>query len=217
MVTVNIIEGVDNRSAAYEDMKNRLLNQELFTAKEIREKHGIGHYTVQKLTNELKEELKVSFPRALTLHRTLMARKGTRRVLQSEKPRKKKKECKQYTFNKRLGKYQVYKKQNGKRVHFGVYNTVEDAEAVVKELEKADWDKNQLDSIIEKLGIESRRVVKNYYFLNGRYAVRKMIDGDLLCFGYYDTEETAKKIAVEMKKANWDKSRLDEIRVKVME
>ena len=45
------------------------------------------------------------------------------------------------------GTFLVTKTRNGKRVGFGTYKTVAIAEAIVRELEKVDWDKNELERI----------------------------------------------------------------------
>lgn len=56
-----------------------------------------------------------------------------------------------------------------------------------------------------------------YYSMDnsGKCAIRKTVNGRLEYFGYY-SEDDAKKIVSELKKVNWDKNALEDIRKKVL-
>lgn len=55
---------------------------------------------------------------------------------------------------------------------------------------------------------------KNYWFNkhNGKYHVYKQINGKSRQFGTYSDEATAKKVVEELRKVNWDKDCLNDIK-----
>ncbi|MBQ6219956.1 MAG: hypothetical protein IJH63_00695 [Methanobrevibacter sp.] len=61
------------------------------------------------------------------------------------------------SYDKIWGNYRIRRKINGKVVSFGTYKQLEDAEKVVQELEKCNWDKKELMRIKEDLGIPITR------------------------------------------------------------
>lgn len=68
---------------------------------------------------------------------------------------------------------------------------------------------------IQKRPVDLRfdgKKVKHYHYDKQRkkFRVRKVINGKYVCFGYYETEEEAQKMVEELKKVNWDKSKLRE-------
>ncbi|WP_405285915.1 hypothetical protein [Methanobrevibacter sp.] len=66
---------------------------------------------------------------------------------------------KYYSYDKIWNRYRIARKINGKRVSYGTYASEEEAQQVVLELEKVDWDRTQLQSIRDNLGIKSQRQV----------------------------------------------------------
>lgn len=52
---------------------------------------------------------------------------------------------------------------------------------------------------------------KHHYFKNGRFIVRKMIDGKYQHIGSYLDEETARKVVDKMVECDWDKARIPEV------
>lgn len=64
---------------------------------------------------------------------------------------------KYYSYDNIWKRYRVAKTINGKRLSFGTYATEEEAQLVVEELKKHDWDREKLQSIRESLGIPSNR------------------------------------------------------------
>lgn len=53
---------------------------------------------------------------------------------------------------------------------------------------------------------------KNYSFNNGRWTVRKFIDGKQRIFGTYGSEEDAARMVEALKEVDWDKSQYWRIR-----
>ena len=65
--------------------------------------------------------------------------------------------AKYYSYDKIWKRYRIARKINGKRYSYGTYKTEVEAQQVVAELEKVDWDRTRLQEIKDKLGIESQR------------------------------------------------------------
>lgn len=63
---------------------------------------------------------------------------------------------KYYSYEKLWKRYRISKKINGKQISYGTYSTEKEAQQVVKELIKKDWDKKELPLILERLGIKSK-------------------------------------------------------------
>lgn len=60
------------------------------------------------------------------------------------------KEAKFYYYRKDIGKYIVMKVVDGRKRFFGRYDSEKDAQKIVKELKKCNWDRNQLKEIQNK-------------------------------------------------------------------
>ena len=78
---------------------------------------------------------------------------------------------------------------------------------------------NRLRKEAEKNGDISRlpqRSEYDYFYKcndgSGKYVVLKKIDGKMIYFGRYGSEDEAKKIVEELKKVDWDKSQLKRIK-----
>ena len=65
---------------------------------------------------------------------------------------------------------------------------------------------------IQKRPVDLRfdKKVKHYHYDKARkkFRVRKVINGESVCFGYYETEDEAKHMVEKLKKVKWDKSKL---------
>ena len=116
-------------------------------------------------------------------------------------------------------KYSPYKIQY-KGVYYGSYANKRIAWRIVKKLEKVNWDKSQLKSIVDGIGyITPLRNGDTASYIstdkrnpcNIRYRVYRKGTG----YGVYDTREMAEKIVKELKKCNWDKEELKHIQRKV--
>ncbi|WP_406534546.1 hypothetical protein [Methanobrevibacter sp.] len=64
---------------------------------------------------------------------------------------------KNYYYDRIWKRYRVAKTVKGRKMSYGTYATEEEAQLVVEELKKVDWDRNQLPNIRDKLGIKSVR------------------------------------------------------------
>ena len=64
---------------------------------------------------------------------------------------------KNYYYDRIWKRYCVAKTVKGRKMSYGTYATEEEAQLVVEELKKVDWDRNQLPNIRDKLGIKSGR------------------------------------------------------------
>lgn len=63
---------------------------------------------------------------------------------------------KYYNYDKVWGRYRIVKTINRKRVSFGTYETEKEAQKVVSELIKKNWDKKELPLILKRLKIKSK-------------------------------------------------------------
>ncbi len=62
-----------------------------------------------------------------------------------------------YYYDKIMKRYRVQKRQGPRCTSYGTYGSEEEAQLVVEELEKVDWDKKELQNIKDKLNIKSVR------------------------------------------------------------
>ena len=63
---------------------------------------------------------------------------------------------KNYYYDRIWKRYRVAKTIKGKTISYGTYATEKEAQKVVSELKKVDWNKRKLPEILEKLGIKSK-------------------------------------------------------------
>lgn len=94
--------------------------------------------------------------------------------------------------------------------------------------DKYDWNKNTYRKVrreaIERGLIKDERYVcnktipKNYYYHkdSGLYCVVKTVNQERIYFGGYKTEKEAQLVVEELKKCNWDKSKLRSIKFKIL-
>lgn len=67
-----------------------------------------------------------------------------------------------YICEIRENSYTIQKTRKGFKEHYGTYHNYDDAVRIVRELEKCDWDKSRLYSILDKLNIDSTHLKGNY-------------------------------------------------------
>ena len=101
-------------------------------------------------------------------------------------------------------------------VYYGCYSTKEVADEVVKELEKVDWDKSELDNIKERLGIRKHihdmmYIYKTKKHLNS-WQIRKKKKGRNIGYGVYRDIEFAKLIRDILVGINFKCDDLDKLR-----
>jgi len=135
MVTYNIIENSKEIPITeYEEFIN-LYNNPNISVKEIYKKLG---WTTKKYCRLRKKALKEK-----RIHE---------RQPRNRKPREKpKRKITNYTYNHHSRKFLVRKGKNYKMIHYGCYDTREQAEKIVEELRKCNWDKKQLKKIEKKV------------------------------------------------------------------
>lgn len=91
--------------------------------------------------------------------------------------------------------------------YYGSYPTREEAEKAVEFFKEHDWDSEYI-----KYKTDKSNYVGKYISLNpfGNYYIRKMVDGELQCFGTFRTLEQAKEERDRCVKYDWDIDRICE-------
>lgn len=116
-----------------------------------------------------------------------------------------------YTYDNREDLYFVQKYLDGRIQKLARVRTEEDAQKVVEELKKVDWDRTLLPDETRKLILNNFRDETRYYTLTrfGKYQVQKRVKGVQTHFGNYDTEEEAIEMVNKLKMCRWEKDILD--------
>ena len=103
----------------------------------------------------------------------------------------------------RYGKYSINKTIEGKKKHFGTYDTLDEAIAVRDELIATNWGyPDEKDLTQRKSGKYGRYIT----FHNGAYRVQKVIDGKPRLFGAFKTIEEAEYLRDLLIERDWDTS-----------
>lgn len=77
--------------------------------------------------------------------------------------------------------------------------------------------KNYLERAIDDGLVEyRRREFNNYHFSDGFFNVQKYLNGRMVYFGRYATEEDARFVVSELKKCGWNKACLNEIKSRLL-
>ena len=108
---------------------------------------------------------------------------------------------KYYTFSN--GKYLITKKVGDTIRSFGAYSSEEEAQRMVEELKKVNWDINKL-SYFDKKQFQKQHKYYTYNKRSNKYTVVK--HGQY--YGTYLSEEEAIEIVRLLKSVNWDMSQL---------
>ena len=109
-----------------------------------------------------------------------------------------------YTKTK-TGEYIVKKQYGHKTVVVGRFSDEKTAEKIVALCKSVNWDLNKISGIID----ENRIKPKNYSYVNGYYIVEKRIDGERVVFYRFKNEADAIHMVNELRKMDWDKSKVD--------
>ena len=121
---------------------------------------------------------------------------------------------KYYTYNKKHKLYQIKKRFGKKWKYFGYYKTEEEAEHMVNELKKVDWNINELSAELQEQIVSKP---KHYTKCsNSKYTIHKKCNDKHYHYGVYDTLEEAKKITDLLKDNNWRLSNLSEEELKLI-
>lgn len=109
-----------------------------------------------------------------------------------------------YTKNKK-GNFVVKKQYGNKTFIIGRFEDEKTAKKIVELCKSVNWDINKILDIINKNKIKP----KNYTRTNGVYIVEKRINGKRTIFHTFKTEAEAIKMVDELRKCDWDKSKVD--------
>ena len=125
-----VIEGGTDYDAFYLEFKKDFLNPEV-TIENLMQKYGISRNRYNKL-------------RQMVFDETGLVRKPQK--YGRDRP----------YINSKGGKWAIIKRLNGAKVHFGSYDNLDTAMKIRDELQKVDWDKEQLAEIREKALLEEK-------------------------------------------------------------
>lgn len=109
-----------------------------------------------------------------------------------------------YTKTKN-GDYIVKKQYGHKTVLIGRFSDEETAQEIVSLCKAVNWDINKVTRIID----ENKVKPKNYTRVNGYYIVEKRINGERVVFYRCRDEAVAIHLVNELRKLDWDKSKVD--------
>ncbi|MEE1227223.1 MAG: hypothetical protein UHM08_09000 [Bacteroidales bacterium] len=124
-------------------------------------------------------------------------------------------------------RWYLEKRSGGVQGVIATFKELEDARTVRDELEKCKWDLSQLDKILEQHNIHALPkyciLVNNNAYIQdsgyGTFVIKKGIKfGDVwrwVFYGTYSTIEDARAIRDELIKCNWDKTQLEDIKLKL--
>lgn len=118
---------------------------------------------------------------------------------------------KYYTYDNREDLWFIQKCIDGRIQKLARVRTEEDAQKVVEELEKVEWDRQRLPPETRELILNKFRDETPYYTLTpaGKYQVQKRVRGVQTHFGNYETEEEAIAIVNKLKMCRWEKDILE--------
>ena len=111
-----------------------------------------------------------------------------------------------YTKNK-YGDYIVKKQFGHKTIVVGRFADEETAQMIVSICKEVNWDLNPISHIIEEHKVKP----KNYTCVNGCYVVEKKINGERIIFCRLKLESQAKYVVQQLRKNNWDQSKVEGI------
>jgi len=123
---------------------------------------------------------------------------------------------KYYTHNKKWDTYQVKKRKGKEWVYYGYCKKETNAQLVVEELKKVNWDYDELPINIKLLLSNNS---KNYSLISdiNQFIIYRKIDNDRFDFGYTSSEDEAKLVVEELRKVDWVYDELSEDIKKLLE
>ncbi len=111
-----------------------------------------------------------------------------------------------YTKNKK-GEFIVKKQFSSKTIIVGRFADEKTAKMIVEICKTVNWDLDRIQNIINEHKIQP----KNYTVVNGYYIVEKRINGERIIFCRFKQESQAKQMVTELRKYNWDQSKVPQI------
>ena len=94
---------------------------------------------------------------------------------------------------------------SNKTVLVGRFSDEETAQKIVALCKAVNWDLNKINKVID----ENKIKPKNYTYVNGYYIVEKRINGEQVVFHRFKDEADAIHMVKELRKMDWDKSKVD--------
>ena len=101
--------------------------------------------------------------------------------------------------------YLVKKQYGHKTIVVGRFNDEITAQMIVALCKTVNWDLNQISNVINEYKVKP----KNYSKVNGYYIVEKRINGERVVFYRFKVEAHAIHMVNELRKYDWDKSKVD--------
>ena len=166
----------------YEEFVNSYNNPEI-TGEDIKRLNGLNSKQYSKLRQKALSNGDITTPRHMNANG-----------------------AKFYTKTKK-GDYIVKKQYGHKTILVGRFPDEATAQMIVLKCKLVNWDINKISHIIE----ENKVKPKNYTHVNGNYIVEKRINGERIIFCRFKQESQAQKMVQELRKNNWDKSKVSEI------
>ena len=103
------------------------------------------------------------------------------------------------SFNKANNSFVIHKRVNGKVIHFGYYDTIEES------IERRDYFRKHGWDIDLRLKFSKKRPTGYIDQLPyGKFIIRKTINGKRLTWGIFDTFEEAEHERELLRQCNWD-------------
>ena len=109
-----------------------------------------------------------------------------------------------YTRNKN-GEFIVKKQYGHKSIVIGRFSEEITAQMIVALCKAVNWDLDRISNVID----ENKIKPKNYSKVNGYYIVEKRINGERVVFYRFKQEVQAIHMVNELRKYDWDKSKVD--------
>lgn len=107
-------------------------------------------------------------------------------------------------------KWMIQNRLNEKHIYFGVYSTLEEAQKRRDFLEEHDWD-TKYREITNHTTSEQYHLPRNVYYrkCDGKYEVKKVIDGEIVYAGTYHSLEEAVHERDFYQSINWNMDLID--------
>lgn len=103
------------------------------------------------------------------------------------------------------GDYIVKKQFGHKTVLVGRFPDEDTAKMIVSLCKSVNWDLSKISNVID----ENKVKPKNYTYTNGYYTVEKRINGERVVFHRFKDEAEAIHFVNELRKNDWDRSRVN--------
>lgn len=155
------------------------------TVYDIKTKCGLNNHNYRKLKTQLIEEGKIEPNRHINYTDA------------------------KYTTVLANGSVAIRKCINGETNYYGCYPTMENANTVIAELKKHDWEINKAKPVMNQM----RQKHKNYVKIGDRYYVCKTIGGKRKYYDSFKCEQDARESATLLQLVGWDQEKYEKMKV----